>query len=56
MLKNYIIIAIRNIFKHKGFSFINITGLAVGIAVCMMILLFVQDEISYDRFNENTIE
>jgi putative ABC transport system permease protein len=52
MLKNYITIAIRNLFKHKSFSFINITGLAVGIAVCMLILLFVNDELSYDRFNE----
>lgn len=52
MLKNFITIAIRNLFKYKAFSFINITGLAVGIAVCMLILLFVKDEMSFDRFNE----
>ncbi len=52
MLKNYFVIAIRNLAKHKGFSFINITGLAVGIAVCILILLYVKDELSYDRFNE----
>jgi len=53
MLKNYLMIALRNIKKHKTFSFINITGLAVGIACCVMILLWVQDELSYDRFHEN---
>ena len=52
MLKNYFVIALRNLAKHKGFSFINITGLAVGISVCMLILLYVNDELSYDRFNE----
>jgi len=36
--------------RHKGFSFINIAGLAVGMACAMLILLWVQDELSYDRF------
>ncbi len=45
-------IACRNLWKNKGFSAINITGLAVGIATCLMILLFVKDELSYDRYNE----
>ena len=52
MLKNYLTISIRNLLRHKGFAFINITGLAIGIACCMLILLFVRDEISYDRFHE----
>ena len=53
MLRNYMIIAFRNISRKKGFSFINIAGLAIGMAVCILILLWVQDEYDYDRFNEN---
>jgi len=53
MFKNYLLIAIRNIQRHKGYSFINIAGLALGIACCSLILLWVQDELSYDRFHEN---
>ena len=53
MFKNYIKIALRNIKKHKGYSFINIAGLAIGMACCILILLWVQDEVSYDRFHEN---
>jgi len=52
MLKNYLKIALRNFLKHKGFSFINIFGLAVGIACCLLILLFVVDELSYDKYHE----
>ncbi len=52
MLFNYFKIAFRNLIKHKSFSLINITGLAIGIASCVLILLFVQDELSYDRFHE----
>jgi putative ABC transport system permease protein len=52
MLKNYIKIAWRSLFKNKAFSAINIAGLAVGIAVCLLIMLFVQDELSYDGFND----
>jgi putative ABC transport system permease protein len=51
VLRNYITIAIRNLIKYKGFSFINITGLAIGITCCFSILLFVKDELSYDKFN-----
>jgi putative ABC transport system permease protein len=54
MLKNYIIITWRNIKRNKGFSFINISGLAVGMAACLLILLWVQDELSFNRFHENT--
>ena len=39
--------------RHKVFSFINIAGLAIGMAICILILLWVQDEMSYDRFHEN---
>ena len=52
MLRNYMKITWRNIKRHKAYSFINISGLAIGIACCLMILLFVQHEISYDRFHE----
>jgi ABC-type antimicrobial peptide transport system permease subunit len=53
MFKNYLKIALRNIRRHKGYSFINIAGLAIGMACCILILLWVQDELSYDRFHEN---
>jgi putative ABC transport system permease protein len=53
MLKNYLKVAIRNLFKHKAYSFINIFGLALGMASAVLILLFVRYERSYDRFHEN---
>jgi len=53
MLRNYSKIAWRNVKKHKGYSFINIAGLAIGMACCILILLWVQDEFSYDNFHEN---
>ncbi len=52
MFKNYIKIAVRNLWRNKTFSAINIFGLAVGIATCLVIMLFVQNELSYDRFNK----
>ena len=52
MLKNYIKIAVRNLLRQKTYSFINIFGLAVGIACCLLIILFVRYELSYDKFNE----
>lgn len=52
MLKNYFKIAFRNLFRHKGYSLINITGLAIGIAACLIILRYVQFERSFDRFHE----
>jgi ABC-type antimicrobial peptide transport system permease subunit len=54
MLKNYLKIALRNMIKHKGYSFINIFGLAVGMAICILLLLWVQFELSYDRFHEHS--
>jgi predicted permease len=53
MLKNYLKIAFRNLARQKGSSFINITGLAIGMTCSMLILLWVQHELSYDRFNEH---
>jgi putative ABC transport system permease protein len=52
MLGNYLKIALRNINRHRGYSFINIAGLAVGITCTVFILLWVQDELSFDRFHE----
>jgi len=51
MLKNYIIVTIRNLFKNKTYSFINIAGLSIGITCSLLILLWVFDELSYDRFH-----
>lgn len=54
MLKNYLKIAIRNLLRNKGFSIINITGLAIGMASALLILLWIQNELSYDRFYPKT--
>lgn len=54
MLKNYFTVAIRNLRKHSFYSFINIMGLAVGIASCLVIVLFVINELSYDKHHENS--
>ncbi len=53
MLLNYLKIALRNLKKNKGYSFINIFGLAVGIAGCIVILIYIQNELSYDKYNKN---
>jgi len=53
MLKTYIKIAWRNLTKNPSFSFINITGLAIGLATCFLICLYVFDELSFDRFHTN---
>jgi len=53
MLKNYLKIALRNLMRHKGYSFINIFGLAIGIAACLLISLWVQDELNFDKFHKN---
>ena len=54
MFKNYLKIAFRNLIKQKIFSVINILGLAVGLTGAILIFLFVRNELSYDRFHENT--
>jgi hypothetical protein len=51
MIKNYLKVAFRNLLKHKGYAFINILGLAVGIAASVLIFLYITDELSYDRFH-----
>src|SRR5882757_3916041 len=53
MIRTYLTIALRNIRKQGFYSIINITGLAVGVAACLVIVLFVIDELSYDKFNTN---
>ncbi|RRA99797.1 ABC transporter permease [Larkinella rosea] len=51
MLRNYLKIAFRNLLKHKTFGFINIVGVAIGLACFLLIALYVRDEISFDRYN-----
>lgn len=53
MFKNYLKIALRNLKNQKLYSLINISGLAIGLAVCMMIMLYVTHEMTYDRFHKN---
>ena len=53
MLKNYFKIAWRNILRHKGYSAINVSGLTVGIAACLLIFVIIQYELSYDTFQPN---
>jgi putative ABC transport system permease protein len=52
MLKNYLMISLRNLRKQPGYSVVNVLGLALGMAACMLILLYVRSELTYDRFNE----
>lgn len=56
MIKNYFKIALRNLIRHKSFSSLNIAGLAVGMASSILILLWIRNEKSYDRFHEHTNE
>src|SRR5262245_61102693 len=51
MIRNYMKIALRNLWKNKIFSAINILGLSAGLACCILIFLFIQHELSYDKFN-----
>ena len=53
MLRNYLLIAWRNLLRHKVFSLINVLGLAIGTAGCLLILQYVSFELSYDRFHEH---
>ncbi|MDB5119905.1 MAG: FtsX-like permease family protein [Sphingobacteriales bacterium] len=50
MFNNFFKVAFRTLLRHKGFSFINIAGLSIGLAVCLLIAVFVQDELKYDQF------
>ncbi len=51
MFKNFLKVALRHLWKNKVFSSINIAGLSVGLAVCLLIVLYVKDELSYDKYN-----
>jgi len=53
MFKNYLKVALRNVKKQKGYAFINISGLAIGMAACLMIFLWIHDELSYDTYHKN---
>src|SRR5580658_3080506 len=53
MFRNYLKIAFRSLRKSKGFTALNIIGLAAGLGVCLLIVLYVTDELSYDRYNVN---
>ena len=52
MLKNYLKVALRNLRKHKGYTVINVLGLSIGMACCVLIFLYVTDELSFDRFHD----
>lgn len=53
MFRNYFKTALRNLLQHKVYSVINVAGLSIGLACAMLIMLYVQDEVSYDRFHKN---
>ena len=53
MLKNYLTIALRTLRRQPGYAFLNVAGLAVGVACCLFLLLYVRDELRYDRFHED---
>lgn len=53
MIKNYIKTAFRSLLKNKGFTIMNVLGLALGLAICLLIIFYVVDELSYDRYNVN---
>ncbi len=54
MLKNYIKIAVRNFMKYKFYTFVNVFGLTVGLSIVFLIGLFVNDELNFDKFHDNT--
>ena len=54
MLRSYLVITLRNLFKNRIYTFINVVGLTVGISSVILILLYVQDEVSYDRYDPDT--
>lgn len=53
MIRNYVVVAIRNLARHRFFSAINIFGLAISMSVCMAIIMLVADQMMYDRYNKN---
>ena len=55
MLKNFFKVAWRNLLKRKAFTLINILGLATGMAVCLLIILFIQSELSFDNIHKRML-
>jgi ABC-type antimicrobial peptide transport system permease subunit len=53
MFKNYLKMTIRNLLRHKGYSFINMAGLAIGMACCILLVVYIHSELSFDRYHEN---
>ncbi len=53
MFKNYFKVAVRSLLKRKTYTLINILGLATGMAVCLLIVLFIKSELGYDSFHKN---
>src|SRR6476620_10977130 len=53
MIKNYLLVAFRNLKKQKSFSLINIFGLTIGMSSCLLIFLFILNEFSFDKFHQN---
>jgi hypothetical protein len=53
MIKNYLLIAVRNLTKNFGYTAINIFGLAIGLACCLLVTLYIRFELSYENFHEN---
>ncbi len=51
MIRNYIKTAYRSLLKNKGFTFLNVLGLSVGLATCLLIVFYVVDELGYDKYN-----
>ncbi len=54
MLQNYFEIAFRNLLRHKGYTAVHVFGLTVGIASCLLIFMYVQHELSFDKFHDKT--
>ena len=54
MLRNFLKTAVRNLVKQRFYTIINISGLAIGVACCLLIVLFVQDELSYDKYHSKS--
>ena len=54
MIKNYLRVAFRNLWRHKGFSFLNIMGLTIGMSACFLVFLYVKFELSYDDFHSKS--
>src|ERR1700744_2504948 len=53
MIRNYLKTAYRSLLKNRGFTALNVLGLSVGLATCLLIVLYVVDELSYDKYNAN---